>query len=487
MSWFRKVKIDNNTSAFGEIMTAHKTPIVQLENKYKIDPAELDELEIYENSSGSADNNGNKFRCQTGTQAGGYGVIRSKDSINYHAGQGVECQITATFTTGIATSTQFAGMFSLTETLAFGYDGADFSVIHEYGGEAEVQKLTVTVSGTGTTTITLDSDAVGITTAAGDSLATTAEKLRAGLAGDATLSGKWRFEQIDDMVFCISKSVGNKTGTMSVTGASTVSIAEDTQGVSKTTNNTAKASWSETSTPFTGYDPTQINLYKIQFGYLGAANINFFVYSPDLGDWVLVHIEKWANTSDDLNLGDPNLKVGWTSASLGSSGTNLTVQGGSCSLMMEGDEVIKNDVHAERFIDTGVTATSSNLITLKNRIVYGGEFNLSKVLPVRVSVDNEHNKGTIIEIYKNPTVGGTPNFQYHDEFNSVAAYDTSGTTITGGEFIDGFTVATNAAEVVDLTILSTELLPEDTLVFSARTVSGSATNVTIIVTWKEEK
>jgi hypothetical protein len=151
------IKSNNNQyGAFGEQLTSHKTPVVQIANKYKIDPANLtDLLEIFEATGGSADNNGNLFRCQTGTSSGGYGVVRSRETLNYAAGQGVEALFTAKFTTGIASSLQFGGMFSLTETLAFGYDGADFSCLHSYDGEAEVQLITVTATGAGTCTLVL--------------------------------------------------------------------------------------------------------------------------------------------------------------------------------------------------------------------------------------------------------------------------------------------------------------------------------------------
>ena len=488
MSHFEEIDINfkaNARASFGEQLTSHKTPIVQLANKYHIDPANLNDLEIFEATGGSADNEDNMFRCQTGTSVGGYGVIRSTETLNYRAGQGVEGLVTAAFTTGIATSLQFAGMFSLTETLAFGYDGADFSIIHEYDGQAEIQTITVTATGAGTCTVTLDTTASAGITVTNSSVQENARELADGLKAD-TLGNSWRFEQVDDKVFCIAKSVGDKTGTFSVSGGITASIAEATAGVAKSNGNVAQASWD--NTPFTGFDPTQINLYKIQFGYLGAANINFFIYSPTTGQFELVHSIQWANNNTNLSLGSPNMKIGWTSASLGSSGTNLTVKGGSCAMFLEGDEVIKNNTFAD--VDTVGSvgaANFTNLITIKNRVVYGDHFNLGKVFPLLVSIDNEHNKGIIVEIFRNPDVAGVVNYQYEDEFNSLIVVDKAGTTVTNGTLIDAFVVAANSSEVVDLTQLRTEILPDDTFVVAAKTVSGTATNTTVGLTWKEEK
>ena len=472
--------------AFGDLITSHKSPIVQISNRYQIDPANLDYMEIFEATGGSADNDTNMFRCQTGTSVGGYGVVRSTETINYRPGQGVECQITASFTAGVPLSLQFAGMFSLTETLAFGYDGANFSCLHSYNGAAEVQLITVTATGAGTCNVTLDNDVVGITVTNSD-VQTNAEELRAGLAGDPTIGAKWRFEQIDDKVYCISKSVGDKTGTFSISGGVTASIVEKTAGVAKTDNHTAQSSWNLDIEPFSGFDPTKLNSYKIQFGYLGVANITYSIYNPNNGEFIAVHQIEWANSNTTPHLGSPNLKAGWTSASLGSSGTNLTVKGASASIMLEGDEVIKNNTFADESTVASVGTTLTNLITIKNRIVFGDRFNLGKAFPLLISVNNDHNKGAIVEIIRNATVGGTPNYQYQDEYNSIVIADKAGTTVSGGTLIDAFTVGAALSEDIDLSNLFTELLPEDTFTIAAKTVSGTSTSMTATIAWKEEK
>lgn len=478
-------KKESQYGAFGESITAHKTPVVQIANKYNLDPDNDNEIEIFEATGGSADNNGNLFRCQTGTSVGGYGVIRSINTLNYKAGQGIEAQFTAKFTTGIALSLQFAGLFNLTETLAFGYDGADFSCLHSYGGAAEVQLITVTATGAGTCTVTLDGDAVGISVTNSD-VQTNAEELRAGLVADATLNGKWRFEQIDDKVFCISKTVGDKTGTMSVSGGVTASIAEQTAGVVKTDNHIAQTNWNVTTNPFDGFDPTKLNLYKVQFGYLGVANIDYFIYNPNIGEFVLVHRIKWANENTVTHLGSPNLKIGWTAASLGASGTNLTVEGASAELAIQGDEVLRNNTHATEASKGSIGGTLTNVLTLKNRVVYNDRFNLVKIKALRISVDNDHTKGAVIQLWRNSTLGGTTNYQYHGEFSSVVLEDTAGTTLTGGHFLDGFAVGANESVSVNLTDILPDIFPDDTLTIAAKTASGSGATITAVITWRED-
>jgi len=475
----------NQKGAFGDLMTSHKSPIVQIANKYQIDPANLDIVETFEATGGSADNNKNLFRCQTGTSVGGYGVIRSVETLNYRAGQGVEGLFTASFTTGVALSLQFGGLFNISDTLAFGYDGASFGCLHSYGGVAEVQTIDISATGAGTCTVTLDGTASAGITVTNSDVETNAREIADGLKAD-TLANSWRFEQTSDKVFCIAKGVGNKTGSMSVSGGVTASITEATAGVAQTDNHTAQGSFNIRE-PFSGFDPTKLNVYKIKFGYLGVANITYAIYNPNTGFFEDVHQVEWANANNATHVSNPNFKIGWTSASLGASGTNLTVLGASGSIFLEGDEVIKNNTFADENTVSGVGTTLTNIITIKNRVVYNNRFNLGKLFPLIISIDNDHNKGCIVQVIRSGTVAGTVNYQFEEQFNSIALVDKAGTTVTNGTLIDAFTVSAGGSAELDLTLLRTELLPDETFVIAAKTISGTSTAITATIAWKEEK
>jgi hypothetical protein len=475
-------------SSFGEQIIAQLHPTIQIANQYALDPALREDIETFSATGGSVDNSDTLFRCQSGTSEGGYGVIRSAGALRYRAGEGAICRITAAFTTGIASSLQFGGLFSLTDSAAFGYDGADFSVIHQYGGVAEIQTITMTGTAADTVTITLNGTAASGISITNATVATNAQEVYAALNADSAVNTAWRFEQIDDTVICIAQSVGDKTGTMSATaaGSATLSIAETVAGAAKTDNMTAQTEWD--TAPFSGFDPTKLNIYQIQYAYLGVANIEFSIYNPTLGLFQLVHKTKWANSNSTPNFSNPNMKTGWISTSLGSSGTNLTVTGASMMGAIEGEEVIEESSHAHFAQQASISTTLYSVFTLQNRIVYGTKFNLGVIHPVSISIDNDHNKGIIVELIKNATLAGVPNYQYHNLTNSLATIDEAGTTVTGGEVIDAFTVGTlEGSGDIDLGKLQDFLLPEETLTVAVRTVSGTATNTTASLVWREEK
>jgi hypothetical protein len=288
----------------------------------------------------------------------------------------------------------------------------------------------------------------------------------------------------------IAKSVGNKTGTFSFAAGSTgatATVTEQTAGVAKTDDHIAQSAWNVTTSPFASFDPTKLNIYKVEYGYLGAANINFSIYNPNTGEFVLVHREKFVDTQTTTNLGSPDLKIGWTAASLGSSGTNLIVTGGSAEAAVEGRDEVKNNAFAADNSVASVDTTLTNIITIKNRTVYGNRFNLGKIFPLDVSIDNDHTKGAIVELYVNATLGGTTNYQYEDQNNSIALVDKAGTTVTGGTLVDAFTVPKGGDAEVDLKKLSIVLNPEDTITVAAKTISGTSTAITGAFVWQEEK
>lgn len=112
-------------------------------------------------------------------------------------------------------------------------------------------------------------------------------------------------------------------------------------GVTKRSNSIdtfiAQASWSEdtltggSASKYTrngtpeALDTTKDNLYRIRYGWLGAAPIYFEVLSPD-GEWVTFHIIKHPNTAAVPTIEEPNqpLRVHIKKTSAG--GTNLTIK-----------------------------------------------------------------------------------------------------------------------------------------------------------------
>lgn len=468
--------------SFGDAVSNKLEPIVQLSAVYR----QLDDLvETFTATGGSVDTNKNLFRCQTGTSVGGYGVARSKKSIIYFPGESIRARFTAKFTTGIPLSLQFAGLFNLTETIAFGYDGAEYGIIHEYFGDAEMRTITVTgaASGSENATVTIDGDAATASLTSG-TVQDNAFEIARDCNADGTLGAKWNFFQNDDKVVCVAKSVGAKSGTYSFSSSTaTATIGQQTAGVTKTKDFIPRTSWNgEINNDFV-IDPTDLNIYQIQFGYLGAANVTLWVYNPKDGAFVHAHTIEWFN-KQQANFGNPSMKLGWTAASLGASGTNLTVEGASAAGFITGE---KRPARPLRALSATLSATTTltELFSIRNRGHFGNIYNQGYIDFNTLTIDNEAGKGVEVQLIRNATLGGTTNWKYVNEAYSIAEEDTDGTTITGGTVIDSWIVGSSSADRVDLSRYSLELLPRDTLTMAVRVLSGAGATVNGTVSWRE--
>ena len=112
---------------------------------------------------------------------------------------------------------------------------------------------------------------------------------------------------------------------------------------------------------------------------------------------------------------------------------------------------------------------------------------MGKIKALRLSVDNDHTKGAIVELWKTPTLTGTTNYQFVDENTSIAIIDTAATGYSGGKFIDGFTIGAGNSKTIDLAGVLPDLLPDETLTITGKTASGTGATITAIITWQEDK
>jgi hypothetical protein len=70
--------------------------------------------------------------------------------------------------------------------------------------------------------------------------------------------------------------------------------------------------------------PTDINLYRVRFGWLGIAPIVFEILSPD-GNFVVVHSHRFPNSVNTVSITNPNLPLTLEVSKTASDATNLSV------------------------------------------------------------------------------------------------------------------------------------------------------------------
>lgn len=86
---------------------------------------------------------------------------------------------------------------------------------------------------------------------------------------------------------------------------------------------TSSSKFTRNGTP-ESLDTTKDNLYRIRFGWLGAAPITFEVFSPD-GEWVVFHTIKHPNTVAATSINSPDLPLTLDLKKTSAGATNLTM------------------------------------------------------------------------------------------------------------------------------------------------------------------
>ncbi len=77
-------------------------------------------------------------------------------------------------------------------------------------------------------------------------------------------------------------------------------------------------------------------------------------------------------------------------------------------------------------------------------------------------------------------------YNYVDEGKSIIEYDTAGTTVTGGVFIDTIYVAKGQSEIIDLQKYGFFLYPTQIFTITGKMTSGASSDLSASLSWVEE-
>lgn len=231
-------------------------------------------------------------------------------------------------------------------------------------------------------------------------------------------------------------------------------------------------------------DPTKLNIFQIQAGYLGTLGFTISVMNSLNNQWVEFHQFALTNTLTAPQVVNPTMYFGIYAENT-SNTSNVAVSSASFMIALEGKrERLGGTYGVSTFKSIGTTQT--NVVTLRNNSTINGVTNRSMLRIRSVSFATAASVPAIFLLTKNATLGGSPSYTNVDATNSLAAYDTAGTTITGGNQQWNTTVGANGHTFADLTDFDIYLLPGETLTLSAASISGGANNQVVAVNWSED-
>lgn len=479
-------------SAFGEPLAVPVTPIVQLEAIYGLDP---NKFQTYTAFSGAVDSDGPLMECSTGTSQYGYGVIRSKRSVRYRPGQGAVARFTAAFTAGVAGYTQRAGFFTQENAIQIGFDGTQFGVMRQDGGKATIYRLTVnTAANINTTvTLTLNGTAYSVPVTSG-TVAHNAQEI-----GAFSFGAGWLVNAVEDEVIFLSTSVGPMGGTFSVTDTgvnfdSTLTLVQ--QGVAHTEYWTYQEDFTEDKLDGTGpsgvtLDKTKLNVYQINFRWLGAGEIRFAVENPNNGDMIFFHHIHYSNRHTVPHIANPSLKIGYVAASLGGTGTNIVVKGASIMGAIEGvltATTFPDSAAATRSGGLNSGGTQYHLLSVENRLVLNNKINTKELVLKSLSAGATSSASTPVKfiMYKNLPTANTYEWVYRNKTWAAAAISRAETSIApNSEPLFQTLVSPGSAQMIDLDSYRITIPPGDSISIIV-VGSGVISQADVILNWVED-
>jgi hypothetical protein len=486
--------IEDQKTAFGELLTAELTPIIQIHSAYNINTRILEARD----NSGTSSISSNKFQVSTGEDANQSSALLTRIAVKYNAGQGGLWRGTAVFTTGTANSTQYIGIGTSAEGYFFGYNGTAFGILRRQGGSPEIRTLTITSASEDAENIeiTLDGDSTGaavvVTAQVGDNASTRTLTANEIANHDYSNLGQgWMAHSMGANVVFESYNAASQTGTYEITTAtsaagtfaqSVVGVAPTETVVTQTSWNVDKAAGAQTLPSLTF---TNGNVFEIRYQWLGFGAIEFYIENPSTGRFVLVHRVEYANANTIPSLDNPTLPM-CMAVSNTSNTSDIVLQSASMMGAIEGkdlEEGIVNNITAE---DTGTGTDETPMFSIHNHTIYQSKVNRVRVelTTFTASIDSTTaNKPSTIRVRLNATLTGA-SFSAVDASTSVVRIDTSATAVSGGNLLFAQIITEGAAPVIDFTKIVEKLNPGDTVTISLESSSGNVDSV-ISMNWLE--
>ena len=460
-----------STTAYGLTAVAELTPRAQITAQYGIT-----ENIFTAGVGGTVTNLNSMFQANTGTGANNVTTVSSDQQVAYKSGQGLTATIGAIFNTGVANSTQVAGMITSESQVGFGYIGVEFGVIFATDGALEIQELTITTgaSAAENATITIDGSPYTVPLT-NNSINQNAFEIAESLTSQ--VSG-YEFTSNLSVVNCLAllPELGSGAFTFS-SGTAVAAFVEIAAGLIPVEGFVKKSEWNVNSN--ININPQLGNVYKVQFQYTGFGNSFYSIEDPDTGIYELVHIHKYANTSIKPSVPNPIFRVGWAARNVGST-TNITVQGGSAALFIEGEYIIHGKSNGVCNIQNIPSGSIRNVLAIRNRLTFNSLPNRAGVLLKDLSIATESSKITTFYVYKSPITSGAFTWTYEDEAKKLSEFATDNVDITGGNVVACY--QTKSDLLVDLDRVINELRPMEYISIAAFIPSGATSDVSASVT-----
>ena len=477
-----KINVEGPLTGFGNIAVEIPTPTIQFDGLY----GALDtDVQVTEYDGSYLETNPPHFIVHTGV-SGGYADIQSVRRHKYRPGQGTVGMFTARFSPGVSGCSCLAGLTTEFSGFYVGYDGEKFGILHENDGMFDVNKLCLTTgvtSGNSTLELELHGDSYSIPLTAMKSAEYNCWEVQEFFRNER----RWNAFQNEKCVFIASDYSTARIGNTSTSHGIIEHILD---GNKKVKNWIYQEDWNLDKMDGTGpsgvtLNPFNGNVYKINVQWLGYGNTTLSMVNPNTGKFTPVHVLRWANANQDVVYENPSFKPK-ISANSKTNTSDCWVMTPCMTIFNEGPQTLRRNTRSFSVTKSGVDHEIVSLLTLRNRLYYGGNINTAEIIPKFISLSNisAQHTNTTRDIVIDYSFTEFQNFKHINEKNSIVEYSLE--SIVAPQLID--TIATyNLGNENSYTINleSIEIEPMQTITIFAKT-NKKTSEISASITWVED-
>lgn len=236
-------------------------------------------------------------------------------------------------------------------------------------------------------------------------------------------------------------------------------------------------------------DLTKLNVWKIQFQYLGGGEIQVMVENPSTGKFFVALRVQYANLNTSPSVYNPNFYFTiWVNNKATTS--DIVLKCASYAFFVQGETELV-ETHQPQFSSgeqtKGTITTEVPIFTIRNKSQYVSKTNfidiLLEVFSASIEAAAANNLGRV-RLIKNATLGGTPSWSDINTANSISEIDTAATSFSGGKGLISLPLAgKNDRVFFDVTRLKILLAPGDSVTLVGQSANSATINGSLL--WKE--
>jgi hypothetical protein len=229
------------------------------------------------------------------------------------------------------------------------------------------------------------------------------------------------------------------------------------------------------------------NVYRICFQWLGFGMLSFFVEDSDTGQFSPVHRIMYSNKHEVPSIVNPSFPV-YISSENTTNTSDVAVHCSSMGAMSEGaHNNLGRTMCQDNTKSVGDMDNIVNIITIRNKEMTNDRLNFIPIFLSLLSCSTDGTANVVISVFRDANVDGTHSWTDVNTVSSVIDYDTTGTLVTGGIKILSFAMTKADSRIIDMFTSMIDISPGQSITFGAKLNRRGATDVTVSITWTEDR